>query len=65
MALKKSQEEMRKYTDKKRSEAEEYWVGDWVLLSTKDLKYQIKGGQSEKLTERFVEDLLDLIKLKG
>jgi len=24
MALKKSQEEMRKYTDKKRSEAEEY-----------------------------------------
>jgi len=27
-ALKKSQEEMRKYANRKRSEAEEYWVGD-------------------------------------
>jgi len=53
-ALKKSQEEMRKYADRKRSEIEEYKVGDWVLLSTKDLKYQMKGRQSEKLTERFV-----------
>jgi len=53
-ALKKSQEEMRKYTDRKRSEAEEYRAGDWVLLSTKDLKYQIKGRQSEKLTKHFV-----------
>ena len=26
-----------------------------MLLSTKDLKYQMKGRQSEKLTERFVE----------
>jgi len=25
-----------------------------VLLSTKDLKYQMKGRQSEKLTEHFV-----------
>ena len=41
-ALKKSQEEMRKYNDRKRSEIEEYRVGDQVLLSTKDLKYQIK-----------------------
>jgi len=38
--LKKSQEEIRKYTDRKRSEAEEYRVEDWVLLSTKDLKYK-------------------------
>jgi len=43
VALKKSQEEMRKYTDRKRSEVKEYRVGDWVLLSTKDLKYQMKG----------------------
>jgi len=42
-ALKRSQEEMRKYADRKRSEVEEYKVGDWVLLSTKDLKYQMKG----------------------
>jgi len=41
--LKKSQEEMRKYANRKRSKVEEYKVGDWVLLSTKDLKYQIKG----------------------
>jgi len=49
VGLKKSQEEMRKYTDRKRSKVEEYRVGDWVLLSTKDLKYQMKGRQSEKL----------------
>jgi len=53
-ALKKSQEEMRKYANRKRSEVEEYKVGDWVLLSTKDLKYQMKGRQSEKLTEQFI-----------
>jgi len=41
-ALKRSQEEIRKYTDRKRSEAEKYQVKDWVLLSTKDLKYQMK-----------------------
>jgi len=54
VVLKKSQEKMRKYTDRKRSKVEEYRVGDWVLLSIKDLKYQIKGRQSEKLTEQFV-----------
>jgi len=53
-ALKKSQEEMRRYADRKRSEVEEYRVGNWVLLSTKDLKYQMKGRWSEKLTKRFV-----------
>jgi len=38
-ALKKTQEEMKKQTDRKREEAEEYQVGDLVLLSTKDLKW--------------------------
>jgi len=42
VALKKSQEEMKKYTDRKRNEVEEYQVEDWVLLSTKDLKYHMK-----------------------
>ena len=37
-ALKKSQEEIRKYANRKRSEVEEYRVGNWVLISTKDLK---------------------------
>jgi len=41
-ALKKSQEEMKRYANRKRSKVEEYRVGDWVLLSTKDLKYQMK-----------------------
>ena len=50
-ALKKSQEEMRKYADRKRSKPEEYRVGDWVLLSTKYLKFQMQGRHLEKLTE--------------
>ena len=50
-ALRRSQEEMRKYADRKRSKPEEYRVDDWVLLSTKDLKFQMKGRHSEKLTE--------------
>jgi len=37
--LRKSQEKIRKYVDRKRSEVEEYRVGDWMLLSIKNLKY--------------------------
>ena len=40
--------------DRKRAEVDEYRVGDLVMLSTKDLKYQMVGRQTEKLTERFV-----------
>jgi len=53
-ALAKAQEDMKKYTDKYRSEAVEYKVGDLVLLSTKDLKWQMISQRSEKLMERFV-----------
>jgi len=45
---------MKKYADKKRSDVEEYKVGDLVMLSTKDLKYQMVGRRTEKLIERFV-----------
>jgi len=45
---------MKKYANKKRSDVEEYKVGDLVMLSTKDLKYQMVGRRTEKLTERFV-----------
>ena len=45
---------MKKYTNKKRSDVEEYKVGDLVMLSTKNLKYQMIGRRTEKLTERFV-----------
>jgi len=50
-ALRKSQEKMKKYTNRKKSKPEEYRVDDWVLLSTKDLKFQMKGRCSEKLKE--------------
>ena len=53
-ALGKAQEDMRKYADRKRSDVEEYKVGDLVMLSTKDLKYQMVRRRTEKLTERFV-----------
>ena len=52
--LEKAQEEIKKYTDRKRVEVDEYKVGDLVMLSTKDLKYQMTGRRTEKLTERFV-----------
>jgi len=53
-ALSKAQEDMKRYTDKHKGEVEEYKVGDLVLLSSKDLKYQMVGRRTEKLTERFV-----------
>jgi len=45
---------MKKYVDRKKEEVDNYKVGDLVMLSTKDLKYQIVGKRTEKLTERFV-----------
>ena len=40
--------------DRKQRKGEEYRVGDLVLLSMKDLKWQMKRRRSEKLTERFI-----------
>ena len=45
---------MKKYTDRKKREVDNYKVGDLVMLSTKDLKYQIVDKRTEKLTERFI-----------
>jgi len=59
--LGKVQEEMKKFVNRRQREEEEYRVGDSVLLSTKDLKWQMKGRRSEKLTERFI----DPYKVKG
>jgi len=53
-ALGKVQEDMKKYTDRKREKADEYRVEDLVILSIKNLKYQIVRRRTEKLTERFV-----------
>jgi len=52
--LGKAQADIKKYADKKRSDVGEYKVGDLVMLSTKDLKYQMVGRRTEKLTKRFV-----------
>jgi len=52
--LRKVQKDMRKYADRKRLDTEEYKVRDLVMLSTKDLKYQMVGRRTEKLTKRFV-----------
>jgi len=52
---------MKKFTDKRQREGKEYRVEDLVLLSTKDLKWQMKGRRSEKLTECF----MGLYKVKG
>jgi len=54
VALGKMQEEMKKHIDRKREEADDYKVEDLVMLSTKDLKYQMVRRRTEKLTERFV-----------
>jgi len=50
--LEKVQEEMKKFANRRQREEEKYKVGDLVLLSTKDLKWQMKGRRIEKLTEQ-------------
>ena len=53
-ALGKAQADMKKYADRRRLDVEGYKVGDLVMLSTKDLKYQMVRRRTEKLTKRFV-----------
>ena len=52
--LQKAQKDIKRYADRERGEVEEYQVSDLVLLSTKDLKYQMVRRRTEKLTECFV-----------
>ena len=52
--LEKAQEEIKKFANRKQEKGEKYRVRDLVLLSMKDLKWQMKEKRSEKLTERFV-----------
>ena len=51
-ALKKTQEEMKRYMDRSRKETEEWKKGDRVMLSTKNLVF--KERPARKLTERYV-----------
>ena len=54
MAPGKVQKKIKKYIDRKRAEVNEYKVGDLVMLSTKNLKYQMVRRRIEKLIEKFV-----------
>ena len=51
--MKKMQEEMKRYADKKRKEAENWRKRDKVMLSTKDLVF--KKRPVRKLVERYME----------
>ena len=51
-ALKKSQDDMKLYADRRRSEPPQYKIGDRVWLSTKDL--QLSGRPTRKLAERWI-----------
>ena len=53
-ALMKSQEEMKRQADRIRKEAEEYKVGDRVLISTKDFSAELMKRTMKKLTEKFI-----------
>jgi len=53
-ALVKSQEEMKRQVDRNRKEAEEYRVGDKVLISTKDFSMELRKRVTKKLTEKFI-----------
>ena len=51
-ALKKTQEDMKRYADRERKKTEEWKKGERVLLSTKDLVF--KERPTKKLMERYV-----------
>jgi len=50
----KSQEEMKRQADRSRKEAEEYRVGDKMLISTKDFLMELIKRVTKKLTEKFI-----------
>jgi len=53
-ALVRSQKEMKRQVDRNRKEAEEYRVGDKVLISTKDFSMELMKRATRKLTEKFI-----------
>jgi len=55
VVLEKTQKEIKKYTNRKRAEVNEYKVEDLVMLSIKNLKYQMIRRKTNKLTEKFVD----------
>ena len=45
---------MKRQADRSRKEAEEYRVGDKVLISTKDFSIELRKRATKKLTEKFI-----------
>jgi len=54
VALVRSQEEMKRQADRNRKEAEEYRVGNKVLISTKDFLMELMKRVTKKLMEKFI-----------
>jgi len=54
VALVKSQEEMKRQADRNKKEAEEYRVGDKVLISTKDFPMEWMKRLTRKLMEKYI-----------
>ena len=52
--LVKSQEEMKKQADRSKKQAEEYRVGDKVLISIKNFLMELMKRVMKKLTEKFI-----------
>ena len=52
--MKKSQEKIKKYINRNRKKVVEYKIGDRVLLSMKDLTWQMRNRETKKFTEKFV-----------
>ena len=53
--LRKLQEEMKRYSDRNRKETVEYKVRDRMLLSMKNLIWQMRNRETKKLIERFIK----------
>ena len=53
-ALVKSQKEMKRQVGRSRKEAEEYRVGDKVLISTKDFSTKLRKRATKNLIEKFI-----------
>ena len=53
-ALAKLQEEMKRQVDRNRKKAEEYRVGDKVLISTKDFPMELMKRATKKLIEKYI-----------
>ena len=57
MILKRLQKKMEKYLNRNRKEAVEYKVKDKVLLSTKDLIWQIRNRKTKEVNREVCEVL--------